>query len=669
MPPREYGVSRFADHLILLSVVLLAAVLRFWHLSDVGWTVDSDEAIVGLMAKHITEGADWPIFYYGQAYMGSLEAILAAGVFSLTGISSFALKAVPLFFSLVHVALVYVLALKFCSRAGAFIAALCTAAAPSALIMWSAKARGGFLELVVIGTLTLIVSVDILREKRPAASRFFLLGLLFGLGWWVNNQIIFYGVPAVVVFAVVCWRRSGLLGMLRSGALGSLGFVIGGAPFWWANLMQTPRFQSFWLFQPSGGGDFGKHLYGFFEQAFPIIIGARRFWADNELFSGSSVAAYILYALLGLFFALAWRDDVQKDSDRLGRSASWGLLALFLVMVPLIFAASRFGWLSQAPRYLLPMYSALFVLVGATYDALRNRVGTPAAWVLPGLVLALNLSSNYAYGGAVPGQPFVYKGQRVAKDQSELYTWLLDRNYSHIMTDYWIGYRTAFETQEQITFSRFRGPKVVRIPDYENQGEAGIEHAVFVLVPNQASLVGRGLRDLGYRFSVDFVGEYVVIHNLERTSPQGKELEIQANQLSASSRSDWLERLVDENLGTRWGSGSPQAPGMFVEVNLGAEKTIGSLELDYGFWRTDYPRELSIELIDDEGSSCVVFDTRSNEGLKYVVQESRTVRLVFPPAQASRIRLVQHGSHPVLDWSIAELSVFEAAESGSAEGE
>ena len=433
--------------------------------------------------------------------------------------------------------------------------------------------------------------------------------------------------------------------------------------------MHHPRFQSLWLFQPSGGGDFGKHLAGFFSEAFPIVIGARRFWADNELFPGSTIAAYILYLTLALLFVAAWRDASEKSDDRLGVNASWSLVALFLVLVPTIFAASQFGWLSQAPRYLLPMYSVLFVLTGTAFDAVRKRIGVPAALLFPILILLLNLSSNYAYGGAIPGQPFVYKGQRVAKDQSGLYAWLLEHNYTHINTDYWIGYRTAFETAERITFSRFRGPKVVRIPEYEHQGERGIEHSVFVLVSNQAKLVGRGLRDLGYHFQVDSVGEYVVIHNLELSRPVGPEIALNESQIEASSRGDWLKFLIDDDFGSRWGSGSPQAPDMFIQVTLDKERTLDSIKFDYGFWSTDYPRELSIELIDDSGSSCIVFDTRDNEGLKYVVQESRTVSLVFPPTKARKIRLTQHGEHPVLDWSIAEFSVFEAPDFNNAQGE
>ena len=45
---------------------------------------NADEAVVALMARHILQG-ERPIFFYGQAYMGSLDAFLVAGGFLLLG--------------------------------------------------------------------------------------------------------------------------------------------------------------------------------------------------------------------------------------------------------------------------------------------------------------------------------------------------------------------------------------------------------------------------------------------------------------------------------------------------------------------------------------------------------------------------------------------------------
>ena len=53
---------------------------------------DSDQAIVGLMAKHLSEGRTLPVFTYGQDYQLAIEAWLAAPLFWVFGPSVFLLK-------------------------------------------------------------------------------------------------------------------------------------------------------------------------------------------------------------------------------------------------------------------------------------------------------------------------------------------------------------------------------------------------------------------------------------------------------------------------------------------------------------------------------------------------------------------------------------------------
>ncbi len=53
---------------------------------------DSDQAIVGLMAKHLSEFRALPVFFYGQHFMLGVEAWLAAPLFYLFGPSVTALK-------------------------------------------------------------------------------------------------------------------------------------------------------------------------------------------------------------------------------------------------------------------------------------------------------------------------------------------------------------------------------------------------------------------------------------------------------------------------------------------------------------------------------------------------------------------------------------------------
>lgn len=64
-----------------ILVILRGAVFVGWEQSF----FDSDQAIVGLMAKHLAEGRAFPLFYYGQTYMLGVDAWIAAPVFLVFG--------------------------------------------------------------------------------------------------------------------------------------------------------------------------------------------------------------------------------------------------------------------------------------------------------------------------------------------------------------------------------------------------------------------------------------------------------------------------------------------------------------------------------------------------------------------------------------------------------
>jgi hypothetical protein len=54
---------------------------------------DSDQAIVGLMAKHLSEGRAFPLFFYGQSYMLAVESWWAVPFFWIDGATVAALRA------------------------------------------------------------------------------------------------------------------------------------------------------------------------------------------------------------------------------------------------------------------------------------------------------------------------------------------------------------------------------------------------------------------------------------------------------------------------------------------------------------------------------------------------------------------------------------------------
>jgi 4-amino-4-deoxy-L-arabinose transferase-like glycosyltransferase len=658
---------RWGTDIFWLGLILIIGfIVRLDFLIKTNFVIDADEAIVGLMAKHMLEGDPVPIFYYGQSYMGSLEPILTAIVFKFFGISNATLKIVPLTFSIILIALVYLLARRFTSRFGARVAAFFAAIGPSTFILWSTKARGGFIELVALGTLALIISIDILKKRNPSRIEFFILGLVLGLAWWVNNQAIFYIVPIGIVFCYHFLKFYGLTSSIKLATISSFGFFLGGLPFWYANLFYTPRLDSFrMLAQKASFVDALSYFQRYFTEALPILLGSRRFWSTEDIFPGATHLVILLYLIVLGVVIHTWifgADGVfRPESKFLPTRRPLGLLLLFCITTPVIFASSRFGWLTQAPRYLLPIYSVLFVFVGQAVNILRTSPywGTKAlCFGLLSFIFIIQISSNYARGGAIPGQPIVFAKDRVALDHTELYQWLDNNNYSHIKTNYWIGYRIAFETLERITFSRFRGPHMNRIPEYEALANEYKDHTVLLLTPSEAILVAKGLAQLGYVFRQTPVSGYSIIDFIEPLHTRGETIGLSPEQIFVSSNKKNVSGLIDDDLGTRWGTGAPQEPGMYVEISFESPVMVSGLDIDLSFWWHDYPRALLIEVKRDNGQWCMLADTLNNHSINYLLEGQTKWQFNFSPVKIRSIRLTQMGEDPRFDWSIADIKLF-----------
>src|SRR5436853_1178534 len=104
-------------HLPFLLILTGTAILRFVILFVSQTHVTSDEAIIGLMGKHILEGRYFPFYFYGISYNASCawEAYLAAIPFAVAGVSVIALKIPIVLLSLVCLTLFYILTMRLYS--------------------------------------------------------------------------------------------------------------------------------------------------------------------------------------------------------------------------------------------------------------------------------------------------------------------------------------------------------------------------------------------------------------------------------------------------------------------------------------------------------------------------------------------------------------------------
>jgi hypothetical protein len=645
----------------LLAVCLVAALIRLDFMRAGSFVIDADEAIVGLMAQHIASGGPIPTFYYGQHYMGSLEPLCAAAVFYLFGSSPFTLQLTPLSFSLALVVLVYQLGREVGGVVAGRIAALLCSLPPVALVVWSFKARGGFIELLVIGAWAMLGTVRWFKRGPSDLRSPCLIWLLLGLGWWVNNQILYFMVPiagfgGLYLLSALNSKQCSFGRVLGIAVISAIAFGVGSAPYWVYNIRFG--FPSLGMFGFATPSEVVEYFVGLWTTALPILLGAQHFWGAEPSFPAATAAAYLLY---GLIFAMVMWDG-RHAIGRLARGCVTqefpvALCFALIVCACAVFTVSTFGWLSQAPRYLLPVYVGLFVICGVWASSLF-RVSAILGSLGVSAILAINLMSCYWDGRAVPGEPAVFEGDRVQRDHNELNVKLAALGITLVRTNYWIGYRIAFETGERVKFLVLQEPRQVRIPDYEKLPQETSEDLVpLLLVPSERPVFVGALTKLGYSFEEISVSGYTLIYNLSRPTLHLHPISSAEVVTAIGGRSTAAGAALDGDVTTRWATGAPQREGQTFEVTFSEPRSIAALEYGLGRWSQDYPRGLRIETEDGAGRRELLL---SNEDYQRLLAfwKGEDLRFWFPPRTVRRVILSQTGRHPILDWSIAELRFF-----------
>ena len=249
--------------------LLLALIVRVWLAVHTRGVIDGDEALVGIQAEHILRG-EWPIYFYGQPYLGSLEAYLIALLFAIFGPSAWTLRAEPILLSLVLTWLTWKLAGALADAAQLppsakryfmTIAALLAAIPPLYDAIIEIRTFGGFIETFILMLLLLLSALQLTRRWQAGASRRELIwrwagiGFIVGLGFWVYPLI----VSAVLAAALwIIWQGWGISrgGNLLRGLLPAVAAIptglVGFAPaiFWGA----THQWQNISYVLGLGGG-------------------------------------------------------------------------------------------------------------------------------------------------------------------------------------------------------------------------------------------------------------------------------------------------------------------------------------------------------------------------------------------------------------------------------
>ena len=239
MPTTVTDMSGRGRRLLPAAVFLCVAGAHIWMIwmapSALSFSVrhiHTDNAVILLMGKHMLEKGEFPIFYYGQDWFGSLSAVVHAGVFLvLGGIPPWSIHVAPLLFFLGFCLVLYRLTHDTLGPAVALWALAWNIATPVHLAEYAVMPHGGYVESLMLGTLLLWLAVRLVmaRGTRRQDGYYALLGLVGGVAWWTSPLVV-YQILASGIYVVM---RERLTAVLKGALLSLPAFFLGAAPFFY----------------------------------------------------------------------------------------------------------------------------------------------------------------------------------------------------------------------------------------------------------------------------------------------------------------------------------------------------------------------------------------------------------------------------------------------------
>lgn len=438
---------------------------------------DSDQAVVGLMAKHLVEGRTFPIFFYGQAYMLGVQAWIAAPFFAIGG-ATVAMLRLPLLIVNVIVA-IWLMARLVARGVGAGMAFLATLPflAPgvlaSKLLM---EALGASVEPFVY------VLVLWSLRRRPIA-----FGALFAFAY-LHREFVLFVLPALALVWLIEAERG------RPTAAHVMQATAGFAAVWLVVAIVTSRINTL---GPTGGDvsagslvaqtqmigmrlawdghAYWARLTALFQKTLPDLFALRPMQAsllglNSTIIVGSPVSriaflAALTVATLGIVRA-RWQTPVPSDSF---------YLYLAVIGIQTILAYALNGGIDPngpgVARYALFVLLLPIAFAGACVERRPPRAlavtmaATLVVWA--GVNVSDNIQLVREYLGAPPPN-----NHRVLAD------YLVSHRIRYGRADYWDAYIVDFLSRERVILAP---TAVMRISAYDARVARNAANAVDVV--------------------------------------------------------------------------------------------------------------------------------------------------------------------------------------------
>ena len=511
---------------LALGLGALAVGFKAVLLMQEAFPFNADEAVVALMARHILAG-ELPVFFYGQAYMGSLDALLVAAAFRLLGESIEGIRLIQALLYGATVATTIVLAWRIHRDLWLAAAVGLLLAIPSVnTTLYTTVSLGGYGEALLIGSLLMLLSWEAWLSPRRWAP-FLVWGLLAGVGIWVFGLVLVFVVPTAVLMGLAL-RSAGRATAAQRGLIALGGFILGLAPWlgWTAVHGPEAALRELAGSAIAGVGPAGLPVALLYRTVnlllfgSTVIAGIRPPWSVEFLSPLLSPVAIAFWLAVAGFTLVALR---RRDPARAARWMLAGVIAATL----LGFLLTPFG-ADPSGRYFLPLIAPLAIFAGELLAAVRTRYGSVWSGALLAGMLLFHLSASIQAASAnPPGFTTQFDaGTRIDhSDDLALVQFLLTQGETRGYTNYWVAYPLAFLSRERLLFvpdlpyhaDLRHTPRDNRYPPYAEEVADALRVAYITTGPD--SLEARLRAELG-RSGVEWreaaVGDYHVFYDLSR---------------------------------------------------------------------------------------------------------------------------------------------------------
>lgn len=523
----KYLPERLSSWWATAGVVFLAVVFKVVLLILEVYPFNSDEAIVALMARHSING-NWSVFFYGQAYMGSLDASLVALGFLLFGQKIWVIRLVQLILFVGILLTSMELSRRLTgSRPASLVTGMLLAIPTVNINLYTTVSLGGYGEALLIGNLLLLQSID-LGSQRKNLRKFLLWGFLAGLGFWAFGLTLLYTIPGFLFWSIRFMSKGRIRNWVGAVSLCLVGFLIGAAPVLIWVLENSPAILIRELLgsaiaNTSNGGYWSmvaNHLLNLTLFGVTAAIGIRPPW-NTDIF------IWPFATVVALFWIAVATQYIRMLRGKAGQTPTAQLLGLVAVMLVLGFIFTPFGG-DPSGRYFLPITILGVVVASGLFIPEAKWLPTSLRWLLFTAVLAYQLATNLQValasetGFTTQFDPIARVDHRY---DDELIRFLSESDELRGYSNYWVAYPLAFKSHEQMIFvPRLPYHQDFRYTSRDNRYEPynlmveQSERVAYITTnhPELDDMIRTQFQVQGVGWREETIGDYQVFYDLSR---------------------------------------------------------------------------------------------------------------------------------------------------------